>query len=86
MQLLSRLHTKLQNSIFILNQLSRALYNKYSSSQDFFYGKLINKFVYNESKPDVIELKDSNCLSEDEEYLKKMYYTSSQKNKMKDLT
>jgi hypothetical protein len=53
--------------------LNRALFLKYSSSQNYFYTKEITDLVENVRKSSVIRWKDANLAEEDEEYLTRYY-------------
>jgi len=51
--------------------LNKALFSKYSSSQNYYYSKDINDILDNESTPAVVYFRDLECIVEDEEYLKR---------------
>lgn len=51
--------------------LNKALYTKYSSSQNYYYSKDINDILDQETTQAVIKYKDIEVMVEDEEYLKR---------------
>ena len=66
----------------IFNQLSRALFNKYSSSQDYLFGQVIEKFIQNKTEPMIINFKDGICLTENEEHFRKIYHNQNINSKL----
>jgi len=66
--------------------LNKALFLKYSSSQNYYYTKDIQELIDNTRKPHVISFKDNILLEEDEEYLTRMYKQSEHKAKVNYLT
>ena len=53
--------------------VSRALYQKYSASQNYYYSKDINEILSNQRSSSVIRLKDFLTLDDCEEYLNRIY-------------
>ena len=51
--------------------LNKALFAKYSSSQNYYYSKDINDIIDEESTPAVVFFRDLECVIEEEEYLKR---------------
>ncbi|EAR83006.1 hypothetical protein TTHERM_01043230 (macronuclear) [Tetrahymena thermophila SB210] len=66
--------------------LNKALYSKYSSSQNYFYSKDINDILGNVSTKVVIRFRDLETYDEEEEFLKRFYHKNQQPVKMRDLT
>jgi len=51
--------------------LNKALFSKYSSSQNYYYSKDINDILEGESTPATIKYYDIELIVEQEEYLKR---------------
>lgn len=51
--------------------LTKALYSKYSSSQNYYYSKEITDILENESTRPVVVYRDMEVYLEEEEYLKR---------------
>ncbi len=49
--------------------LNKALYLKYSSSQNYFFTKDINEFVESSNKEHVVRFKDNVIFEEEEDYI-----------------
>ena len=64
---------KLRTEGNFMKLLNKALYFKYSSSQNYFYTKNINDILATESTSLVIKFKDLEVFDEQEEYLKRFY-------------
>ncbi len=56
--------------------MNKDLYQKYSSSQNYYYTRDINEILTNQRTKSVISFKDVLTLDEDEEYLKRFYKKS----------
>ena len=66
--------------------INKALYSKYSSSQNYYYTKDINDMLAQARTISVIIYKDYITLDEEEEYLKRYYKRDEWKNKINILT
>ncbi|KRX08420.1 hypothetical protein PPERSA_12901 [Pseudocohnilembus persalinus] len=66
--------------------LTKALYSKYSSSQNYFYLKDINELSSKEPNSKQIALKDQYFYDDNEEYLKRIYEISEYDFKIKALS
>lgn len=66
--------------------LNKALFLKYSSSQNYYYTKDIQEFIDNTRKSNIINFKDSVLFEEKEEYLTRIYRTSEHNSKLSYLT
>lgn len=77
---------KLKNFIETFQMLNKALYLKYSSSQNYYYTKDINDLVENEKKPHVINFKFRVNFEEEEENLTRFYNSSEFDYKLSYLT
>ena len=53
--------------------MKKALYTKYSSSQNYYYTKDINDVMSDARTPAVIKFKDFSTLDEEDEFLKRYY-------------
>ena len=53
--------------------VNKALYTKYSSSQNYYYTKDVNDILTNERTQAVIIFKDYVTLDEEDEFLKRYY-------------
>lgn len=53
--------------------LTKALYSKYSSSQNYYYSKDINDIINGATNSKVINYKYNEMLDDEEEYLKRIY-------------
>lgn len=62
------------------------LFQKYSSSQNYYYTKEINEILSNQRNPALIRFKDQVTCDEEEEYLKRYYQVREYQNKIKLLT
>ena len=67
---LCKLFSQRDNINRILNQ---GLYNKYTSSLDYYYTKDINSILYKKRKPFSIQFNDERILDDDREYLRKFF-------------
>ncbi|CAD8146044.1 unnamed protein product [Paramecium pentaurelia] len=65
--------------------LNKALFAKYSSSQNYYYSKDINDIIDEESTPAVVFYRDLECIVEEEEYLKRSYAKKEATSKIKAL-
>jgi len=65
---------------------NKALYSKYSSSQNYYYTKDINDILANAKVPSVIIFRDIEVFEECEEYLKRFYRGVEYEGKIKMLT
>ncbi|CAK92447.1 unnamed protein product (macronuclear) [Paramecium tetraurelia] len=65
--------------------LNKALFAKYSSSQNYYYSKDINDIIDEESTPAVVFYRDLECIVEEEEYLKRSYVKKEATSKIKAL-
>ncbi|CAD8137906.1 unnamed protein product [Paramecium pentaurelia] len=65
--------------------LNKALFAKYSSSQNYYYSKDINDIIDEESTPAVVFYRDLECIVEEEEYLKRSYAKKETTSKIKAL-
>ncbi|CAK78707.1 unnamed protein product (macronuclear) [Paramecium tetraurelia] len=65
--------------------LNKALFAKYSSSQNYYYSKDINDIIDEESTPAVVFYRDLECIVEEEEYLKRSYAKKESTSKIKAL-
>ncbi|CAD8047011.1 unnamed protein product [Paramecium sonneborni] len=65
--------------------LNKALFAKYSSSQNYYYSKDINDIIDEESTPAVVFYRDLECMVEEEEYLKRSYAKKETTSKIKAL-
>ncbi|CAD8046171.1 unnamed protein product [Paramecium sonneborni] len=65
--------------------LNKALFAKYSSSQNYYYSKDINNIIDEESTPAVVFYRDLECIVEEEEYLKRSYAKKEATSKTKAL-
>ena len=66
--------------------INKALYSKYSSSQNYYYTKDINDILSQNRTISVINYKDYVTFDEDEEYLKRYYKKNEWKTKIHMLT
>ena len=66
--------------------LNKALFLKYSSSQNYYYTKDVQELVDGTRKPHVVTFKDQILLEENEEYLTRIYKVSEHKGKIQYLT
>jgi len=66
--------------------IDRALYIKYSSSQNYYYTKEINDLINNAKTPNAIRFKDLMHYEEEQEYLKRPYRRAEYRPKIKMLT
>ena len=71
---------------FFPQMITRALYSKYASSQNYYYTKDINEILANSKTEVVIIHKDFVIYDEEEEYLKRFYKTNEYDYKIKMLT
>ena len=53
--------------------INKALFAKYSASQNYYYTKDINDICSNNRSTVVIKYKDLECLDDEEEFLKRFY-------------
>ncbi|CAK72689.1 unnamed protein product (macronuclear) [Paramecium tetraurelia] len=65
--------------------LNKALFAKYSSSQNYYYSKDINDIIEEESTPAVVFYRDLESMIEEEEYLKRSYVKKEAQQKVKAL-
>ncbi|CAD8132022.1 unnamed protein product [Paramecium pentaurelia] len=65
--------------------LNKALFAKYSSSQNYYYSKDINDIIEEESTPAVVFYRDLESMIEEEEYLKRSYVKKEAIQKVKAL-
>ncbi|CAD8054271.1 unnamed protein product [Paramecium sonneborni] len=65
--------------------LNKALFAKYSSSQNYYYSKDINDIIEEESTPAVVFYRDLESMIEEEEYLKRSYVKKEAVQKVKAL-
>ena len=68
------------------SMINKALYSKYSSSQNYYYTKDINDLLTNSRTPVVIKYKDYLTVDEEEEFLKRFYKASEYGYKIRMLT
>ena len=66
--------------------INKALYSKYSSSQNYYFTKDVNEILAGSRTPVVIKYKDSLTQDEEEEYLKRFYKGSEYDYKIRMLT
>ena len=66
--------------------INKALYSKYSSSQNYYFTKDINEILTNSRTSVVIKYKDSLIIDEEEDYLKRFYKNSEYDYKIRMLT
>jgi hypothetical protein len=66
--------------------LNKALFSKYSASQNYYYTKDINDILGNAHTRAVISYKDYACLIEEDEFLKRYYEMKEYDHKIKSLT
>ena len=71
---------------FFPQMITRALYSKYASSQNYYYTKDINEILANAKSEVVIIHKDFIVYDEEEEYLKRHYRMNEYDYKIKMLT
>ena len=62
--------------------VNKALYLKYSSSQNYYYAKTINEILTNAKTPNTISFKDYRMLGEEEEQLRRFYRKSEHRAKL----
>lgn len=77
---------KLINFKATFSMLNKALFLKYSSSQNYYYTKDIQELIDSSRKVHVIEFKDNILFEEREEYLTRIYKSSEHKAKISYLT
>ena len=77
---------KLTNFYQTFLMLNKALFLKYSSSQNYYYTKDIQELMDNSRKSHVISFKDAILYEENEEYLTKSYKTPDFQQKISYLT
>ena len=73
---------KLTSIFQTYTMLNKALFLKYSSSQNYYYSKDIQELIDNARKPVVITFKDSVMLEEKEEYLTRLYKSNEHNGKL----
>lgn len=66
--------------------INKALYSKYSSSQNYYFTKDINEILGDSRTSGVIKFKDFKHFDELEEYLKRFYMRKEYKNKIRMLS
>ena len=71
---------------YFSNIVHKSLYNKYASSQNYYYTKELNDLLSDSRTPMSIRLKDFQCLDDSDEYLKRYYKCSEYEPKVKLLT
>lgn len=64
-------------------EIGKYLFEKYSSSQNYFYSKDINEILVGDKSKASIDFKDYFVIDEEAEYLKKLYTVSDYKRKSK---
>jgi len=74
------------NFAYFSMMTNKALYSKYSSSQNYYYTKDINDILANAKVPSVIFFRDIEVFEECEEYLKRFYRGAEYDGKIKMLT
>lgn len=62
--------------------VSRALYQKYAASQNYYYTRDINDLLGNNRTQAVVKFKDLIVLDEEDEYLKRFYKSIEYENKI----
>jgi len=71
---------------YFSNIVHKSLYNKYASSQNYYYTKELNDLLSDSRTPMSIRLKDFQCLDDADEYLKRYYKRSEYEPKVRLLT
>lgn len=77
---------KCPHSNDLISMIKRALYVKFSSSQNYYYSKDITELISQNRCKMLIKFKDQNTFDEEEDYLKRLYSLTEYKNKIKILT
>lgn len=75
-------YSKATNHVFISLNLNLFLYNKYSSSQNYYYTKEVNGILGGSKTSAVIEFNDLMCFYEEEHLLKRIYKTEEYPQKI----
>lgn len=65
-----------------MKDMNSLLYNRYSSSQNYYYTKDINEIFSAERTPVFIKYKDMLIFDEEEELLKRRYFSHELFNKL----
>lgn len=66
--------------------MNKALYSKYSSSQNYYFSKDINDILAGVSTPNTIRFRDNEALDTIEEYFKRFYKVNEYSFKISALT
>ena len=66
--------------------VGRALFSKYSASQNYYYSKDINELISNQRTQVVIRVKDTAAFDEEDEYLNRFYAFREYDGKIRRLT
>ena len=71
---------------YFAKMANRALYWKYSSSQNYYFTKEINEIIHSQRTPAFIHFEDFQTFSEEEEFLKRFYKSYEVEEKIEMLT